>query len=192
MATKEETQRVILKAAEHLFTRFGPIKTSVADIAREVGMSPANIYNFFPSRDAILEAVGEMNLGALREQILTQTGRLEEEWSKIGLVFLLTARHLRCHLTNEKDVLHIEGLAKKNDWKFIANFHLFLRARLENAIRAGIAKEQFRDMDVEAAASALFDCMMSAVDPLMVLKFECDDHERHIGAQLALLERAFQ
>ena len=30
-------------------------RTSVADIAAKLGMSPANIYRFFPSRDAINE-----------------------------------------------------------------------------------------------------------------------------------------
>jgi AcrR family transcriptional regulator len=32
-------------------------RTSVADIAAELGMSPANIYRFFPSRDAINESI---------------------------------------------------------------------------------------------------------------------------------------
>jgi AcrR family transcriptional regulator len=31
-------------------------KTAVADIARELGMSPANVYRFFPSKSAINEA----------------------------------------------------------------------------------------------------------------------------------------
>ena len=32
-------------------------KTSVANIASELGMSPANVYRFFPSRDAINESI---------------------------------------------------------------------------------------------------------------------------------------
>ncbi|MCK1358544.1 helix-turn-helix domain-containing protein [Bradyrhizobium sp. 199] len=39
----------ILGAAEERFRRVGHHRTSVADIAAEFGISPANIYRFFPS-----------------------------------------------------------------------------------------------------------------------------------------------
>ena len=47
----------ILEAAEEQFRRAGHHRTSVADIAAGLGMSPANIYRFFPSRDAINESI---------------------------------------------------------------------------------------------------------------------------------------
>src|SRR5438105_12611067 len=47
----------ILEAAEEQFRRAGYHRTSVADIAAGLGMSPANIYRFFPSRDAINESI---------------------------------------------------------------------------------------------------------------------------------------
>lgn len=43
----------ILEVAEEHFRHIGYHKTSVADIASQLGMSPANVYRFFPSRDAI-------------------------------------------------------------------------------------------------------------------------------------------
>jgi len=45
---REETRARILKVAEEHFRRIGYHKTSVADIASELGMSPANVYRFFP------------------------------------------------------------------------------------------------------------------------------------------------
>ena len=35
-ATKDETRELILAAAKRLFMRYGPVKTSMADIAREL------------------------------------------------------------------------------------------------------------------------------------------------------------
>jgi AcrR family transcriptional regulator len=52
----EERARILEVAEEH-FRRAGYRKTSVTDIAVELGMGPANIYRFFPSKDAIKEAV---------------------------------------------------------------------------------------------------------------------------------------
>ena len=53
----DEARARILDAAEEQFRRVGYHRTSVADIAAELGMSPANIYRFFPSRDAINESI---------------------------------------------------------------------------------------------------------------------------------------
>jgi AcrR family transcriptional regulator len=51
----EERARILEVAEEH-FRRVGYRKTSVTDIAAELGMSAANVYRFFPSKDAIKEA----------------------------------------------------------------------------------------------------------------------------------------
>jgi AcrR family transcriptional regulator len=42
--TRDETRERILIKADELFRQFGFPKTTVADIAAELGMSPANIY----------------------------------------------------------------------------------------------------------------------------------------------------
>ncbi len=45
--TQNATRARIADAAERLFRTLGYQKTAVADIARECGMSPANVYRFF-------------------------------------------------------------------------------------------------------------------------------------------------
>lgn len=47
----------ILDAAEAVLRRHGADKTNVVDIARVLGMSHANIYRHFPSKQALLDAV---------------------------------------------------------------------------------------------------------------------------------------
>jgi AcrR family transcriptional regulator len=60
MATKEKDQRrQIIETAERLFREIGFQKTTVADIARELRMSPANVYRFFGAKSEINEAVGK-------------------------------------------------------------------------------------------------------------------------------------
>ena len=57
------TRRRILEAAIQLYRRLGYRKTTVADIARRLSMSSANIYRFFGSKRAIEEAVAAELLG---------------------------------------------------------------------------------------------------------------------------------
>ena len=52
-----ETQLNILSVAERLFSEIGFEKTTVSDIARELRMSPANVYRFFSAKAEINEAV---------------------------------------------------------------------------------------------------------------------------------------
>ena len=53
----DDTRVRIMDAAEALFRRLGFGKTAVADIAAELRMSPANVYRFFSSKNAIVEAI---------------------------------------------------------------------------------------------------------------------------------------
>ena len=53
----DDTRERIIETAEALFRRLGFAKTAVADIAGELRMSPANVYRFFSSKNAIVEAI---------------------------------------------------------------------------------------------------------------------------------------
>src|SRR6202022_1477288 len=64
-----DTRERILVVAERLFRQLGYTKTTVADIAKELRMSPANVYRFFDSKKRIHEGVcpipgGEVEEGA--------------------------------------------------------------------------------------------------------------------------------
>src|SRR3972149_2812822 len=65
----DDTRARIVETAEVLFRRLGFAKTAVADIASELGMSPANIYRFFPSKIAIVQAICQRCLGEGEEKM---------------------------------------------------------------------------------------------------------------------------
>ena len=59
--SQDDDQRTrIVTTAERLFGEIGFQKTTVADIARALRMSPANVYRFFHSKAEINEAVGAL------------------------------------------------------------------------------------------------------------------------------------
>ncbi len=49
----------ILDAAERCFVRNGFHKSTMQDVAAECGMSPGNLYRYFPSKDAIVAGLAE-------------------------------------------------------------------------------------------------------------------------------------
>ena len=51
--SKEEKKLEIMKTALNLFAKRGFYNTTIADIAREMGMSVGNMYNYFPSKESL-------------------------------------------------------------------------------------------------------------------------------------------
>ncbi len=72
-----DTRERILVVAERLFRQIGYQKTTVADIAKELRMSPANVYRFFDSKKAIHEGVARVLMGEVEieaRRIVAQPG----------------------------------------------------------------------------------------------------------------------
>src|ERR1700742_4085367 len=83
--TEADTSSRIVVTAERLFREIGSQKTTVADIAKALKMSPANVYRFFDSKKAIHEAVAHRLMGeveqaatAIAEKHASATERLRE------------------------------------------------------------------------------------------------------------------
>src|SRR5882672_7668687 len=51
----------ILDAAERCFARSGFHRASMQDICGEAGMSPGNLYRYFPSKEALIAGICERN-----------------------------------------------------------------------------------------------------------------------------------
>ena len=80
----KDTHRQIVEVAERLFRQIGFQKTTVADIARELHMSTANIYRFFAARSEINKAV-----------CMDLLGRIETEAGKIAASGGTAAQRMR-------------------------------------------------------------------------------------------------
>ena len=68
---ERDTRQIIVDTAERFFRDIGYQKTTVADIAKSLRMSPANVYRFFDSKKSINEAVLERYKREQEEAIAT-------------------------------------------------------------------------------------------------------------------------
>lgn len=86
-----QTRSAILAAAIERFGRDGYRATSVADIAREAGVSGTATYAYFPNKEALfLAAVDEDAAGTISEGLshLVHDGATVDDWRQ-GLLFVL-------------------------------------------------------------------------------------------------------
>ena len=63
------TREVILDAAERLFSAHGVDGVAVRDLARELQLTPSSLYNHFPGKQALCEAVLRARLRPIVELV---------------------------------------------------------------------------------------------------------------------------
>jgi AcrR family transcriptional regulator len=80
-----------LDAAESCYTRFGPAKTTVEDVAQAAGVSRATLYRHFKNRDQLLLAVIVRQAGRLAAEAELYLRRFDDvgSWIVEGMVLCL-------------------------------------------------------------------------------------------------------
>jgi AcrR family transcriptional regulator len=67
-----DTERRILETASRLFLRYGFEKTTMDDIAREAGIAKATLYRYWPSKEALFEALLYREIRAVNRDFLAR------------------------------------------------------------------------------------------------------------------------
>ncbi len=99
-AAREEappTREVILDTAEQMFAVHGVDGVALRDLAREMGLTAPSLYNHFPSKQALYEAVLERGLQPILQAIAEawQPGALRPEPMRATVDKMIT--HLATH-----------------------------------------------------------------------------------------------
>jgi AcrR family transcriptional regulator len=117
----EDTRARILEVAWVLFRQLGA-RTTIGDVARELGMSSANVYRFYASKQALCEAVAASQLGALTEcarGIAAGPGSASE---RIRATMMMMYEAMRDQMLNQSRVHEIVDVAIAENWPAIEAF----------------------------------------------------------------------
>lgn len=81
-AMRAESRKALLKAARKLFAEQGYFNCTVSAVAAEAGMSQGNLYWYFPSKEALLQAVlagGFESLATLAQEAAAGPGQAADK-----------------------------------------------------------------------------------------------------------------
>jgi AcrR family transcriptional regulator len=163
-----DTRERILAVAARLFRQIGYQKTTVADIAKELRMSPANVYRFFDSKKAIHEGVARGLMGEVEQAARTiAAGRGP---AATRLRELMTSIH---HMNAERYVgdskLHeMVEIAMQESWDVCVAHMERITETVGSVIGEGVATGEFAAADVPLAASCACTAMMRFFHPQMI------------------------
>jgi AcrR family transcriptional regulator len=188
----DDTRARIMDTAEALFRRLGFAKTAVADIAGELKMSPANVYRFFPSKNAIIEAICQRCLGELEDRawaVARSRGSAAERLERLVLEIL--AYHKENNLTDQR-VNDIVLVAIELSWGAIRAHKEHMRMVFEAVLREGIERGEFEGVDPRETSRLMMISLVNFCHPVLVAQYLQDqgDLEADARATIRFLLRA--
>jgi AcrR family transcriptional regulator len=163
-----DTRERILVVAERLFREIGYQKTTVADIAKVLRMSPANVYRFFDSKKAIHEGVARTLMGGV--EVAAQAIASKSGSAASRLRELMTSIH---RMNSERYVgdskLHeMVEIAMEESWEVCVAHMEQITNTIGNVIGEGAASGEFEVADVPEAAMCTCTAMMRFFHPQMI------------------------
>jgi AcrR family transcriptional regulator len=188
----DDTRARIMDTAEALFRRLGFAKTAVADIAGELKMSPANIYRFFPSKNAIVEAICQRCLGEVEERAWTVARSRGSAAERIErLVLEILAYHKENTLTDQR-VNDMVLAAIELSWGAVRAHKEHMRMVFESVLREGVERGEFEPIDARETSRLMMISLVHFCHPVLVAQYLQDqgDLEADARATVRFLLRA--
>lgn len=180
-----EKRAAILDAAEACFARTGFHRTTMQDIASEVGMSVGNLYRYFANKDAVIRGLGERD----RTEVALDFAALDTATDFAAAFRAIGEKHLR-ELPRTRTAICLELWSEATRNETIAEitraFELEVVSRLEQAFANAQARGAIR---AKAHPRALAVTVMTLADGLYVRRAvsHCFDAEAEIERILALI-----
>ncbi|NGM22146.1 TetR/AcrR family transcriptional regulator [Roseomonas stagni] len=167
-ATPEETRRRIEDTAEALFRSMGYQKTAVADIARELGMSPANIYRFYASKSAINEAIAARMLTGVEGDIWTIARGREPASERLRLLLrTLHQRHMALFFS-ERRLHDMVTAAMSEHWGVVERFIHSIQTAIRHVLMDGLASGEFGGIEAERTAESIKQATLPFTHPGLI------------------------
>jgi AcrR family transcriptional regulator len=182
----DDTRARIMTTAETLFRRLGFAKTAVADIAAELGMSPANVYRFFPSKNAIVEAICRRCLAQLEEKVWAVARARGPAAARMERLVLEILAYHKENLLTDRRVNDIVLVAIEDSWEAIRAHKEVIRNAVELILRDGIEAGEFEPVDPGEAAGHIMRSLVVFTHPVLLAKCLQDESDVEADARAAM------
>ena len=166
--TETEMKCRILATAERLFRDIGYLKTTVADIAKTLKMSPANIYRFFDSKKAIHEGVARRLMAEVEDAAEAIAARptppVERLKELLATVSVMNAERF----VGDAKIHEMVAIAMEESWDVCEAHIARITASIGTVIDEGAKAGAFKVADIELAALSTCTAMLRFFHPQMI------------------------
>lgn len=166
--TDSEKKTCILLTAERLFRDIGYLKTTVADIAKTLKMSPANVYRFFDSKKAIHEGVARRLMGQVETAADAIAAKPTPPRERLQELLATVSRMNAEQFVGDSKLHEMVAIAMEESWDVcdahIQRIVMTIASVIADGAKAGV----FNVTDVELAAKCVCAGMLRFFHPQMI------------------------
>jgi AcrR family transcriptional regulator len=188
MAERDAVRDQIIEAAKTRFWHYGFAKTTMAEVAKDCGMSPGNLYRFFPGKLDIAEAIARAEFERHQEQlraVVREVGKSPRErlrtffFEELRHTYQMLEKNPRIH---EMAVVIAHERPEYSNWMYAEERKLLVEI-LGDGERGG----EFRSTDRELTAEMMQSATMKFRFPQLWSKLTLPKLERELDGVLELL-----
>jgi len=163
--SSEPTDARILEFAAEYIRRHGLERTTVVAIAREAAMSHGNVYRYFPSKEALVDAVTHQWLKPIESGLRDICDGPDPAFDKLERILSAVHRAYRNKLEADPKIFELfieasirgRGVARKHRLK--------LQSEVRSVLEDGMASGAFPAHDIRRALALVFDVSHRFLSP---------------------------
>ena len=163
-----DTRERILEVAERLFREIGYQKTTVADIAKLLRMSPANVYRFFDSKKAIHEGVARSLMGGVEDAAQAIASRRGPAASRLRELMTTIHRMNSERYVGDSKLHEMVEVAMEESWEVCMAHMERITETIGSVIAEGVASGEFDVADLPVTTMCACTAMMRFFHPQMI------------------------
>jgi AcrR family transcriptional regulator len=182
--------RLLAIAAEHL-RRLGPRRVTVVGIAQAAGMTHANVYRYFPSKTALIDAVAAQWLRRLELGLAEIADAPDPADDKLERLLVAIAQGNRGLLARDRHLFEVYAAAAETSRGFVRKHRARVRVLGERVIDEGIATGAFEPRNRDRAIAFVFDAAHRFINPVAV-RVDADMPQEMFDARLGATIQAIQ
>jgi AcrR family transcriptional regulator len=110
-----DTRKSILNAASELITEKGVKNTSLADIAKEVGISKGTLYYYYSTKDDIIYDITDIHLKQITEELLSWIANIENDATPEEILVVVFEKILKAETRGKLHLYLISDAAIGNN-----------------------------------------------------------------------------
>ncbi|MGB8894786.1 MAG: TetR family transcriptional regulator [Pseudolabrys sp.] len=158
----------ILVTAERLFREIGYQKTTVADIAKALQMSPANVYRFFDSKKSINAGVARRLMGEVEQASQAIAAKQGAAAGRLRELLTTIHRMNSDRFVGDSKMHEMVAVAMEENWDVCKAHMQGITGEIAAVIASGAASGEFRVPDVGTAAMCTCSAMARFFHPQLI------------------------
>lgn len=183
-------ERLLAIAADHL-RRLGPRRVTVVAIADAAGMTHANVYRYFASKTALIEAVAAQWLRRLELGLAEIADAPDPADDKLERLLVALAQGNRGLLARDPHLFGVYADAATTSRGFVRKHRARARVLAERILDEGVATGTFEVQDRDRALAFVFDAAHRFINPVAV-RVDADMPQEMFDARLGTMIRGIQ